>query len=400
MDTVMSNRKKHRPLEVSVYEVAHLQDYHEEILCEGGEYFAKILQDIKQAHSTIDIETYIFNKDHLAKRITDALVAASQRGVAVRMMIDGAGAPLWGGHLIRSMEKSGIETKIFHPFPWQVWHWGRSVVKLPWAVKWIYLLYKMNSRNHRKTCVIDHNIAYIGSININKCHLGRDEGGDDWRDTAVRVSGMPMDSLQAAFNHAWTGRKFSERIRDVFKRVRQNPVFRFNNTWHRRRILHKQLLKRIMHARTRIWITNAYFIPDNFLLKRLRDAADSGVDVRILLPKKSDVFFMPWASVIFYRNLLKAGVRIFEYNLNMLHSKTLIIDDWMLVGSSNLNHRSLLHDLEVDVHLRTKGAQLALVEQFKLDLEHAHEVPATNWKSRPWYQRWLGRMVLYMKYWI
>ena len=161
------------------------------------------------------------------------------------------------------------------------------------------------------------------------------------------------------------------------------------------------MLRKIITCRHRIWITNAYFVPDNFLLRRLKEAAGSGVDVRILLPRKSDIAYMPWASSTFYFNLLKAGVRIFEYLPSVLHAKTLVLDDWALIGSSNLNHRSLLHDLEVDVLLSDSEPINCLAKQFLLDLENASEISLSSWqKHRPRYQRWLGRLLLYVKYWI
>lgn len=375
-------------------------DYHEKIFSQGTDYFNAMLQDIAQAQTSIDLEVYIFSKDSLAQQISQALIDARRRDVQVRVLLDGAGLPLWGNYLLPKMERAGIQIKIFHPFPWQIWQWGRSVVKLPLIVRWIYLAYKMNSRNHRKTCVIDNKIAYLGSLNIDKCHLPSQHGGKNWRDSGVRVFGLTCNTLAAAFNSAWTGRRLPERIRDSFKRVRANPQFRLNNNRHRRRFLHKNLLKRIRRSKQRIWITNAYFIPDNVLLHRLSEAAQRKIDVRILLPKKSDIRITPWASVTFYRQLLKSGVRIFEYNHSILHAKTLIIDDWMLIGSSNLNHRSILHDLEVDMHLRTPAAQASLEQQFLTDLEYAHEIPANNWKSRPYLKRLIGRAALYLKYWM
>ena len=188
---------------------------------------------------------------------------------------------------------------------------------------------------------------------------------------------------------------------EIFRHVREDPPIRLNYTWHRRRILYKNLLRKISQCKNRIWIMNAYFVPDNFLLKKLKDAAISGLDVRILLPSKSDVVMMPWASSTFYYSLLKSGVRIFEYLPGMLHAKSLILDEWMLVGSSNLNHRSLLHDLEVDINITTPTAKATLVQQFLNDLKHSREISLNSWKKmRPRCQRTLGRLVLYLKYWI
>lgn len=359
-----------------------------------------MLHDIHNAQHFIHIEMYIFHTDFLGDRITEALIAAAQRGVEVRILVDGAGNPVWGGQMTKRMERAGIATRIFHPFPWRLWQWSRSYVHLPKLLKAIYLLLKINSRNHRKVVLIDKKIVYIGSYNVSKCHLLKDDGGDGWRDTGVKIVSEDTADLQQALDAAWNHIPVKERMKEFFKHIKQNPIFRLNNTRHRRRILYKRLLRRINTAEQRIWITNAYFVPDSFLLNKLRDAANRGMDVRILLPHVSDVNFMPWASTQFYYQLVKSGVRIFEYLPNILHAKTLIIDNWMTVGSSNLNHRSLRHDLEVDVNIRTDATKRQVENQFLNDQEHSKEISMNNWWHRPIYQRFIGRFVLYMKYWI
>jgi len=367
----------------------------------GSGHFSSLLADIARATHSIALETYLFKKDHLGIRITKALCQAAKRGVSVRVMVDGAGSPYWSTHTARTLEKAGVKTKVFHPFPWQLWNWSRSVVKVPLVVKWLYFLLKVNFRNHRKVCIIDERIAYIGSFNIAKCHLEREAGGDGWRDTSVRLCNAQCHDLIQAFDAAWEHRTIKERLRDVFRSVRKEPRIRLNYTRHRRRILYKHLLRRMSRCRKRIWITNAYFVPDNFLLKRLREAARQGIDVRILLPNKSDVTMMPWASSTFYYNLLCAGVRIFEYLPSMLHAKTLILDDWALVGSSNLNHRSLLHDLEADISLHHADTKQDLIKRFLNDLDYSREISLDSWHvQRPLRQRLMGRLVLYLKYWI
>lgn len=372
----------------------------EEVFADGSSYFTAILSNISQAKYTIDLETYIFSSDTLGSLMADALSKAALRGVKVRVLVDGAGTPIWGGKLTRRLEKAGVETRIFHPFPWRLWHWSRSFVRLPKILKAIYLLLKINSRNHRKVIIIDNKIVYVGSFNISKCHLSKDQGGDYWRDTGVCIINADISDLNQAFEAAWHHIPVQDRLRAIFKYINKNPTFRLNNTRHRRRILYKNLLKRIENARKRIWITNAYFVPDNFLLKKLREAAELGVDVRILLPHKSDIFVMPWASTAFYFKLLKAGVRIFEYTKSILHAKTLIIDDWMTVGSSNLNQRSLLHDLEVDVNISDPESRKIIEDQFLIDLQTTNEISLPHWQQRPFYQRFLGWLTLYMKYWI
>lgn len=372
----------------------------ETIFASGNEYFATMLNDIANATSTIELESYIFRSDHLGTKISAALMAASERGVKVRIVVDGAGSPSWGGMFARRLEKAGVITKVYHPYPWGFWQWSRSVVRWPLIARIIYLFFKANKRNHRKVCMIDNQIVYVGSLNISKSHLSSNMHGDNWHDIGLRLTHVDTQPLNEAFELLWEHKDLQERIRDIFKHVNKNPVFRLNNSRHRRRILYKNLLKRIARCRKRIWITNSYFVPDNFLLKKLRDAAETGVDVRILLPRKSDVFIMPWASTAFYRSLLKAGVRIYEYLPSILHAKALILDDWFVVGSSNLNHRSLFHDLEVDVNIHEEKSQRFLQRHFLQDLEQSDEIKLKNWAPRPKYQRFFGRIFLYAKYWI
>jgi cardiolipin synthase len=373
----------------------------EVIFPNGNAHFKSLLQDLKQAQHSIDLETYIFQKDSLGIRVAQELCHAAERGVVVRVLVDGVGTPLWSTHFAKQLERQGAQTRVYHPFPWQLWHWSRLKVKWPLLLKWIYLLLKMNRRNHRKVCIIDKKIAYIGSANISKCHLDQNEDGDNWRDISIRLQDIDLTEMLQAFECAWNHQPLKERLKEAFRHVRKEPVIRLNHTWHRRRILYKNLLRQISRCRKRIWITNAYFIPDNFLLKRLKDAASSGIDVRILLPNKSDVMMMPWTSSTFYYSLLKSGVRVFEYLPSVLHAKTLLLDDCALIGSSNLNHRSLLHDLEVDVSISAPHLIQSLEQLFLEDLHHSQEIHLTSWKSmRPYRQRLVGRLVLYIKYWI
>ena len=373
----------------------------EHIFANGYSYFMAMLQDIQTATQCIEIETYIFHNDPLGQRIACALIDAAKRGVQVRILVDGAGSPKWTTAFARKLETAGAHTRVFHPFPWHLWNWSRSVIKAPTLLKIVYLMLKINFRNHRKVCLIDNKIAYIGSCNISKCHLDKKHGGESWRDIGVRVCNLHLTELIHAFDCAWYHRTISERIRDTFQHIQNDPPFRLNYTRHRRRFLYKHLLQKISRCKKKIWITNAYFVPDNFLLKRLKEAAERQIDVRILLPSESDVMMMPLASSTFYFSLLKAGVRIFEYLPSVLHAKTFIVDDWMLVGSSNLNHRSLLHDLEVDVNIHNNTAKKQIKQLFLNDLTHSKELSLMDWhRHRPWRQRLMGRLVLYLKYWI
>ncbi len=370
------------------------------IFLKGQDYFDSLLADIAKAKDKIDLETYIFNNDNLGIKVATALAEAAKRGVQVRVLVDGIGTPSWGGAVLHQFKTSGVKTRVFNPIPWRFWQWGSVIIKMPFLVRIAYLFSRMNKRNHRKVCIIDQKYVYIGSANISECHLSVELGGKSWRDTVVRLSNAPIANLKAAFEDAWNHIPIQERLHNIVEPVNTQAMFRLNNSRHQRRVLYRNLLYRLGKCRQRVWITNAYFVPDNFLLKKLQDLARSGIDVRILLPQKSDILMMTWASATFYESLLKAGVRIFEYIPSMLHAKSLILDDWHIVGSSNLNHRSLLHDLEVDVTIRSTTSKKLIEEQFLTDLSLAKEIDLQSWQKRTWFQKAVGKLILYLKFWI
>jgi cardiolipin synthase len=212
------------------------------------------------------------------------------------------------------------------------------------------------------------------------------------------VEGPDVAVLVDTFEEVWLGswRRLRRRLR---KRQRSaSSLIRLNVHRRQRRENYLDLLIRIVRAQERVWITNAYFVPDGSLVRALAIAAQSGVDVRILVPRFSDIIFMPWVASAFHLGLLQAGVKVFEYQRSILHAKTMLLDDWALVGSSNLNHRSLLHDLEADVVLADPLATKELGERFREDCAGAREITLGNWRARPWVERMLGRVLLWVRY--
>lgn len=369
----------------------------------GVDYFESLLASICLAQKTIIMESYIFKNDIIGSRVIDALVNAKNRGVNIKVMVDGVGSPFFRAISDR-LDSAKIETKIYHPFPWHIWHWSRSVVKLPIILKSIYLLLNMPKRNHRKICLIDNRILFAGSLNIAKEHLPTSNGGDGWRDLGIKIELPHFNELTQVLEQCWNHRSIKEVLKDAFKKIGHDPLIRLNFSRHRRRILHKQLLRKIHHAQQRIWITNPYFVPDDFLLRKLRDAAKRGCDVRILLPSRSDTLLpMPWAAACTYERLLQSGVRIFEYQTHILHAKSIIIDNWMIVGSSNMDYLSLHHNQEIDIRLSFQTTKDQARKLFLRDLKQSTEIrheSLKHHKSRRWFQRGFGRLMLILRYWI
>jgi cardiolipin synthase len=351
---------------------------------DGDQYFASLIKDIELAHLSIDFETYIFEPDAIGREFEKALAAAAKRGVKVRVLVDGLGAWSWLDRSSPHLARQGVEIHVFHPLIL-----SRIFTRLS----------RLNQRTHRKMCIIDHQKSYIGSLNISIVHSKKNSGARAWRDIGVEIQGQPVRDLETAFEHAWRRshnlldgkRHWLEAILSpALNRVISRHV-RLNYTARLRRKQFRELLMRIRTAKRRIWITNAYISPARPILSRLKNAARNGIDVRLLVPKTSDVFFMPWVATSHYAALMSSGVRIFEYQPRFLHSKSVIIDAWVTVGTSNLNRRSLLHDLEVDVVLSKPNSLLSLESNFAIDLRDSTEVvsPPNGWSTR------IGRLILF-----
>ena len=363
---------------------------------QGDPFFSSLVEAINSAKRSVDMEVYIFVLDIVGERVLAALKAARARGVRVRLAVDGIGSSTTGAALRERAAASQILFKIYHELPWERWWRGARAGVGRKRVR--DLLRRLNTRNHRKMCIIDGTRAFVGSMNVAECHLASLVGDAAWRDTGVMIEGPDVRVLVDTFEEVWAGTW--RRLRRRLKRhhVHTSELIRLNVRRKQRRQNFVDLLVRVVGARQRVWITNAYFVPDGSIIRALSVAAQSGVDVRILVPRFSDVVFMPWVAAAFHFGLLKAGVRVFEYNRSILHAKTMLIDEWALVGSSNLNHRSLLHDLEADIVLDSESARLNLESQFITDCKNAAEITLDNWRARPFLERILGRILLGVRY--
>jgi cardiolipin synthase len=337
---------------------------HEQLYFESRVYFDALVAEISRARLSVDLEVYIFEVDEIGTKILRSLKDAVVRGVEVRMVLDGFGSFGMIRKLRSELESCGILVKVYHPLA--------SALAL-------------NRRDHRKLCIIDGKKVFVGGMNITAEQL-------HWRDTAVMVEGDAISSFINAYEMHWNKKS----------RLRNKFGVRLNSSWRQRRKNYWNFISMILHARRRIWITNAYFVPHASLLHALRFAAVAGIDVKVIFPKASlmQPKFMRWIVPAYYSKLIQAGIRVFEYHPSFIHAKTALIDQLAIVGSSNLNHRSLIHDLEIDVHLTRRNSVMELERQFCKDLHECREVTLSDLKRISLFRRILSRLLLLFRYFL
>lgn len=347
----------------------------------GDEFYCKLIQDLETAKKTVSVDMYKFNLDKAGLKIANKLIEISKRGIKVSLLIDGIGSNNWGGEIVSLMIKNGIKAKIYHPIPWQLHKLKHAVCKKTYLSKLFYLIAKINTRNHRKSIIIDQNIVYIGSINISSEHLSK-ESCEAWNDCTVRI----VDKKHAKSANIAFKRAFAPDIKNIYQGI-QNTLTKKSNILLNNNILarkqnFKKLLKSIKQSKTRIWIATAYFNPKNTLIRALKDAAKKGVEVTIMIPSRSDIPISTLAAKYYYNDLISSGIKILEYLPTMMHAKYMVIDNTIIIGSSNFNHRSFLHDLEID--LKSKDAQMhsMICKKFTNDALKCQEIKNYNYVNK------------------
>lgn len=376
----------------------------ETVFVDADPWYAAVLAAIAGAHASVIVETYSLADDAIGRGLLAALAAAANRGVEVRLLVDGIGSAAW----VRACSEGdaacapavAVAVRVWHPLPWGI---ARRAAGL--GPRWAWLR-RINRRDHRKLVVVDGTVAWTGSVNWEAAHSRAISGPAAWRDTAVRLEGPGIAALAAAWEHAWArawpllaGRLH---LRGIGRRAAAmaHPAVRLNHTIRARRAAYRDLLQRLRGARRRIWIANAYVVPRGSLLRTLRAAARRGVDVRVLVPGISDHAVMPWVAAVFADSLAAAGARVFAYRPRVLHAKTMLIDDQALVGSHNLNSRSFLHDLEVEAVLMQPASIAELEAAWHDDEAEADLLPTPALARLRWWQRLAAHLALLAKRWL
>ncbi|MEZ4255135.1 MAG: phospholipase D-like domain-containing protein [Polyangiales bacterium] len=358
-----------------------------DLLHDGEQCFPAMLDAIAQAEREVLVDMYWFASDAVGRRFAAALRDRAEAGVLVRVIYDSIGSLGVDESMFDAMREAGCEVCEFNP----VAPWRRRL--RPEA---------LTRRDHRKMVIVDRRIGFTGGINFGLEWASEAEGGGGWRDDMIRVEGPAVADLRNVFCDTWNGLSDDERLDERHTDSDSDEQERVGSsgtgavrvlTNHRRRMrraIRLAYLVQIRRARAYVYITNSYFVPDRVVRAALVAARRRGVDVRVLVPGKSDVPAVFWATRHVYAQLLRAGIRIFEWNESVLHSKTAVVDgEWCTVGTYNLDYLSWRSNLEVNVAVSDAAVALAMRLRFESDIARSHEVRLEAFRFRPLVERFL-----------
>jgi cardiolipin synthase A/B len=333
---------------------------------------------IREATDHLNLEYYIVEDiEQNGERLSDLLIEKQRQGVQVSLIYDGVGSISTPSDFFDRLRDAGVEVLEFHP---------------------VDRAYSLNDRDHRKILIADGRTALIGGVNLSTVYasapLGSRKSTGPWQDTDIQIDGPAVTELQKLFIATWTqqdGAPFSVKS-NFFPRIDGNgtDVVRILGSTpdHLVPQYYVSLLSAIRNAESRIWITAAYFVPTAQEMDDLVAAAKRGVDVRVLLPSRSDSELPLLAGRSHYEDLLEAGAKIYEYRAAILHSKAVVIDGvWSVLGSSNFDHRSVLFNNEVDAVVLGAATASQMEAMFDDELTRATPIDEQSWRHRPMAER-------------
>ncbi|SDT02554.1 cardiolipin synthase [Microlunatus soli] len=329
----------------------------------GEDLFADMLGAIRQATRQIFFETFIWKADPVGLEFKQALLDAAERGVRVYIVYDEFANLVVPRTFFHFPKHPNLKIK-----PHRLFSMGLSVAR-------------QAGRDHRKLLVVDDDVAFVGGYNIGSTYA------TNWRDTHARLTGDIVWDMQNAFIDYWNlfprrrlpqlpdtgGLVWQPNIR-LYRNVPKNLVFPIRGMY----------LEAIDRASHHIYLTHAYLIPDDDMVRALLQAAERGVDVRIIVPAESNHIVADWLSRGFYSQLLRGGVRLFLYQGAMVHAKTACIDgQWSTIGTANIDRLSLQGNYEINIEVFSAPVAAQLEEIFAMDSSNSRELTLDEWHSRP-----------------
>ncbi|HET9768260.1 MAG TPA: phospholipase D-like domain-containing protein [Thermoanaerobaculia bacterium] len=341
-----------------------------EVLQDGDGFFPPLLADIAAAKETIHLESYVWWKGDICRRVAEALAERARAGVEVRVLLDASGSMKMDRDLLRLMRDAGCQVRKYRP---------------PRPSN----LGRMNRRDHRKIAVFDGRVGYVFGHGFAEEWTGHAQDREHWRDTGARLLGPIVGGLQAAFTENWTeetgevlvGTKFFPPLAPA-GHVQAHLAYYFDHG----SVSSVDLLYRLAFASARreLWIQNPYLAPDSAMLELLGEAADRGVDVKVMLPGEiTDAQVVRHAGHAWFDTLLAHGVEICEYQRTLNHQKIVIVDGvWSHIGSTNLDNRSFATNDEISLGIMDEDIAAELRAAFQRDMEACQPIELQEWRRR------------------
>lgn len=388
---------KHLALEAEIVGSPLVVGNKVELLVDGPTTYDAMFAAIENAKDHINMETFIIEDDEIGRHFAELLTSKQKSGVQVNLIYDSVGSISTPKEFFKPLKDSGVNVLEFNPI-------NPLTARKGWQV---------TRRDHRKLLIVDGQVAFVGGINISSVYssgsFGRSKtnaGKPPWRDTHLRMAGPVVSEFQKLFMDTWKQQKgeplasknyFPEpgsKGNEVVRAIGSSPEEPYSQ-------MYATLLSAINSAESQVFLTNAYFVPDPQLLAALKEAVQRGVDVRLLLPDKTDSVMVFYASRSYYDELLSAGVKIYERQDALLHAKTALIDGvWSTIGSTNLDWRSALNNQEINAVMLGQdfGAQMQAL--FEKDLGDSKQVTLEQWRQRSLAARMKERMARLWAHWL
>ncbi len=345
------------------------------LLHDADAFYDALIARIESAKHHAHIQFFIWRDDAVGARLRDALVAAARRGVQVRVLLDELGSVLLRSSHFDELVRAGGE------FSWFL------------TLNPLRHRYLFNLRNHRKVQIIDGVYAFVGGMNVGREYQGLDPEVGPWRDLQAELTGPVACTLQECFADDWffaTGRRVMEPCYYPDRDASGDHVALVlaGGPDDPSEPMQKSIMALLNHARHRAWLTTGYFVPNGSMLATLELCAARGVDLRLLITEKTDHPALLRMGRSFYDELMAAGVRLFEFSEALHHTKAGVIDDdWVLVGSANLDNRSMRVNFELSVLVREAGAVKELAGRLEADFEASTEITPRDFARRPWREK-------------
>ena len=343
-----------------------------DIFVDGNEKFERLIKDIENAKDHIHLEYFIIKDSDIGQKIKNLLIKKSKENVKIKILYDDVGCwRFWfRREFFNEMKSHGIEIVPFLP------------------TKFPIIGGKLNYRNHRKIVVIDGRIGYTGGINIGDEYMGKNKKFGYWRDTHIRIEGTSVYMLQMTFLIDWyyntkevlLNTNYFPRLNNFGNSMIQVVASGPDSDWE---AIHYAYFLAICQAKKSIYIETPYFIPDESILRALKSAALSGVDVRIIFPKIADHKIVNTASYSYFDDILKSGGRVYLYEKGFIHSKVIIIDNSIAsTGSANMDLRSFMLNFEINAFIYDRKVIDLMKEDFFEDMKNSKEINKDEFKNR------------------